>query len=620
MATKQQEKQAKHTQKLVQAADNVIAFPPMSPGKHSSVPDDRPGFSAYEYPVKLPKELDRNLHTFAGKLSTGLSPASILLAYTDWLAHLSAYPAKQQELLLDAGRKWRDYAAYSAARLSGQNAACCMEPEEQDNRFDDTRWEALPFALYSQGFLLAQDWWQNATQHIRGVSEHHSAMVQFLTRQWLDMLSPSNNLFTNPEVLDQTVKENGRNLQRGLEHWQEDMERLMENRLPRGAEAYELGTDLATAEGTVVYRNHLFELIQYTPQTPRVHPEPILLIPAWIMKYYILDLSPDNSMVRYLVEQGHTVFMISWKNPGREDASLSMEDYLKDGALRAIDLATEITGQPVHATGYCIGGTLLAIAAAYLAQEQRGDHLKTVNFFTTQLDFREAGELLLFIDDSQLAYLEDLMWQQGYLEKWQLSGAFNMLRSKDLIWSRAVREYLLGENEQMFDLMAWNADATRLPARMHSDYLRQLYLNNDLANHRYYVGGTPIYLEHITQPVFSVATEKDHIAPWPSAFKMHELFDTELTFVLTNGGHNAGVVSEPGHKGRRYRVQTRQTQNGYLSAEQWKQEAKEQDGSWWPEWQQWLKARSSHKAAPPEMGGGIYPPLEDAPGKYVHIR
>ena len=508
---------------------------------------------------------------------------------------------------------------YVQGSLLGHECGPCILPEEKDDRFADMLWQELPFAFYAQGFLLIDHWWQLATTHIHGVSRHHTEIVNFVTRQWLDMFSPSNFLLTNPEVIKTTFDEQGQNLIRGFNHLIDDISRFIQNKLPRGAEQFKLGVDLATCEGKIIYRNSLFELIQYTPKTPKVYPEPVLIIPAWIMKYYILDLSPKNSMVKFLVEKGHTVFMISWKNPDKEDALYDLSDYLKEGVLKAIEIVSMIIpNQKIHATGYCVGGTILTIAAAYLAKKNK-NILKSLTLFTTQVDFADAGELLMFIDESELAYLDDLTWNQGNLKKWQLSGAFNMLRSKHLIWSRGVRDYLKGKEEEMIDLMAWNADATRIPYKLHSEYLRSLYLNNDLLEHRYRLDDVIIDLDDIRVPVFAVATEEDHIAPWKSVFKLHALLETGLTFVLANGGHNAGIVSEPGHKGLKFAISVSNARDHYLSPEGWRKIAEKKAGSWWSTWQNWLKDHSETKTSPPEMGAekkGLKP-LEDAPGQYV---
>ena len=571
---------------------------------------------------KKPSDLDRMVHAWMGKMTGGMSPASLILAYQDWLLHMSAYPKKQQDLTIDAASKAKSFWNYVAARMLNKDCEACIEAEEKDNRFEEEAWQQMPFDFYKQGFLLAQDWFGKATNNIHGVSKHHTEIVNFMTRQWLDMVSPANFISTNPEVIKATLDQNGENLIKGARNAIEDMQRFINNKPKRGTENFELGKDLATCEGKVVYRNYLFELIQYSPKTKQVYPEPVLIVPAWIMKYYILDLSPENSMVKYLLEKGHSVFMISWKNPDKGDANLGLHDYLKDGVMQATEAISDIVpDQKIQAVGYCIGGTLLSIAAAHMANKNI-DRLKSLTLFTTQVDFEEAGELLMFVDESQLAYLEDLMWEQGYLKEWQLSGAFNMLRSKDLIWSRVVKEYLLGKDAASFDLLAWNADATRLPYKMHSEYLRSLYLNNDLAEHRYKVDGNTVNLSDIKIPVFAVATQKDHIAPWRSVFKLHELLDTELTFVLTKGGHNAGIVSEPGHEGRKFQLSQAKDTDGYVSANKWLENVEEKNGSWWPDWQNWLKDHSGNKVKAPDIGAPSkgYKQLEDAPGTYVHMR
>jgi polyhydroxyalkanoate synthase len=339
------------------------------------------------------------------------------------------------------------------------------------------------------------------------------------------------------------------------------------------------------------------------------------------MKYYILDLSPENSMVKYLVDQGHTVFMISWKNPDVSDRDLGMEDYVHLGLEEALQAVKAITNQQrVNAVGYCIGGTLLSILAATLASD--GDKsLATMTFFATQTDFEEAGELLLFVDDSQLSFLEDVMWEQGYLDKTQMAGAFELLSSNDLIWSHLVNDYLQGNRRGMNDLMAWDADATRMPYRMHSEYLSHLFLKNDLAEGRYTVDGKQVALEDINMPIFCVGTVRDHVAPWKSVYKVHLLTDSEVTFVLTSGGHNAGIVSEPGHKGRTYQIATASHDARYKPPGQWQQQTPMHEGSWWEAWQEWLAKHSAGKIKPPAMGNDKdYTSLADAPGTYVFVK
>ncbi|HJW55983.1 MAG TPA: alpha/beta fold hydrolase [Burkholderiaceae bacterium] len=569
--------------------------------------------------IEPPTSIDRLLHASMGRVTGAISPASLALAYFDWALHLAESPGKWAKLSEKALRKSIRLGGYVARAASGAACEPCIEPLPQDFRFRDEKWQHWPFNVIQQSFLLHQQWWHNVTTGIGGVSPHHEQVVSFVARQLLDIASPVNFLATNPEVLDATVREGGQNLVRGAMNFLEDMERASGMKPPVGAEAFQPGRDVAITPGQVVLRNRLIELIQYTPVTDKVQAEPILIVPAWIMKYYILDLSPANSLVNYLVGQGHTVFMISWHNPGAEDRDLGMDDYLRLGVLDALAAVQAIVpGSKVNAVGYCLGGTLLAIAAALLAQKG-GDQLNSMTLLAAQTDFTEAGELMLFIDDSQLDYLEDIMWNQGYLSTRQMAGAFQLLRTNDLVWSRIVQQYLIGRRAPITDLLAWNADATRMPYRMHSEYLHRLFLNNDLFQGRFKVDGKPVALSDIRAPMFVLGTETDHVAPWQSVYKINLAAGADQTFVLTSGGHNAGVVSEPGHKGRYFRMSHTLSAANYVDPLTWYATTPPMEGSWWPSWSAWLKQHSRGSVAPPAMGAGEkgYLSFGPAPGRYV---
>jgi polyhydroxyalkanoate synthase len=565
--------------------------------------------------------LDPPVHALQARWSASLSVESLYLAFADWMLHLLRSPGKRFDLLqlgLAQAQQLQAYLCKCAMQHDGKVTPCAELPAN-DSRFADPAWRLWPFDVLHQCFLLQQRWWHAATTGVHGVSTHHQTVMDFVARQWLDVLSPGNFLFTNPVVLERTKQEGGRNLMRGVLNWMEDLLRYISGTPESGSERFVVGRDVAVTPGRVVLRNTLIELIQYSPTTQTVRPEPILIVPAWIMKYYVLDLSPANSLIRYLIAQGYTVFCISWKNPDRGDARLSMDDYLNLGvraALAAVN--TMVPHQRVHSVGYCLGGTLLSIAAAAMAREG-DDRLASMTLLAAQADFTEPGELALFVDESGISLLEDQMGQAGYLTATQMAGAFQMLRSYDLLWSRMINDYLLGERRGMNDLLAWNADATRMPATMHSQYLRRLYLDNDLAEGRYRVDGKPVELKDIAAPVFCVATETDHVAPWHSVYKVHHLFTGEVTFVLTSGGHNAGIVSEPGHPGRRFRMLKHPRGAATLASDAWLSQAERKEGSWWPAWVDWLNAHSDAPTPPPRIGlpGTRESELLPAPGCYV---
>ncbi|RXG97766.1 PHA/PHB synthase family protein [Bradyrhizobium zhanjiangense] len=569
-------------------------------------------------PASEPYPLDRAFHAMLARFTGGISPMALSLAWLDWSSHLAAAPQRQMEIsrnvLRDTGRLLE-----AVAHATSQKPWSVIQPQGRDRRFRQPQWEVPPFNLLAQAFLLAERWWHDATTGVRGVSHANEAIVEFSVRQMLDMLAPSNFAATNPQVLEKAFQSGGENFVFGWQNWCSDLMRLLSASKPAGHAQFVVGKTVAASPGNVVYRNELIELIQYHPTTAQVRPEPVLIVPAWIMKYYILDLSPQNSLVKYLTAQGFTVFAISWRNPDANDRDVAFDDYRKLGVMAALDTIGRIMpGRRTHALGYCLGGTLLSIAAAAMARD--GDRrLGTITLLAAQTDFTEAGELTLFINESQVAFLEDMMWQRGYLDTTQMAGAFQLLRSNELIWSRLSHDYLMGESSPPSDLMAWNADATRLPYRMHSEYLRQLFLNNELAEGRYRVEGRSISLSDIHAPMFVVGTLADHVAPWRSVYKIHYQVDADVTFLLTSGGHNAGVVAPPDDAGHSYQVMTKAADAPYVGADEWLKLAQRVEGSWWPEWAGWLAARSGEPCDPPQIGLGDAPSgLREAPGDYVH--
>jgi polyhydroxyalkanoate synthase len=558
--------------------------------------------------------IDRMAHASVAKATSGLSPSVLGEAWMDWATHLAVSPGKQLHLM--------EQAMSNMQALWSMGHADSAPETPKDRRFVGAGWQKYPFNVWSQAHQRNWQWWQDAMTGVHGVAPEHENRMAFVTGLIADTASPSNFAMTNPEVIAATVAEQGQNLIRGANNLVEDIGQRNGTAQQTGPQPFEVGRNLATTPGEVVFRNELIELIQYTPTTETVRPEPILIVPAWIMKYYILDLSAQNSLVRFLVAQGYTVFMISWKNPDVDDRDLGMEDYRELGVMAAVDAVQEVAQTPkLHAVGYCIGGTLLSIAAAAMGRD-KDERFASLTLLAAQVDFTEAGPLRLFINDSEVTMIEDMMAEQGFLSSDQMAGAFALLRSRDLIWGPAIRDYLLGQRGDAFDLMAWNADATRMPARMHSEYLRKLFLNNDLAEARYRVGGKAIAVSDIRAPIFAVGTEDDHVAPWQSVYKMHLFADTDMTFVLTSGGHNAGIVSEPGHARRHYRIADTAADAAYRAPAEWLANNVVQDGSWWTVFLSWLEARSGTFVTPPSMGtaSGKYKALCDAPGTYVMQR
>jgi polyhydroxyalkanoate synthase len=570
-------------------------------------------------PAAHPHEsLDRASRAAVAYMSAGVSPHAFIEAWSDWALHLVRAPGRQLELA--------ERARENMTRLLGQSllpnsdVQPAFVPKAYDHRFRHPGWEKPPFRNMQQGFLAVQDWWDYATDHLRGLRPKDADRTRFMARQMLDLLSPSNFSALNPEIIEETRKSSGKNLAEGAHNFMHDFVNTVAQVQDPAPEGFQIGKDLACTPGEVVFRNDLFELIQYAPQTDKVQAEPILIVPAWIMKYYILDLSPHNSMVKYLVDQGFTVFLISWCNPTADQADLSLEDYRERGVIAALDAVNAIVSErKVHAVGYCLGGTILAIAAATMAREN-DERLASISLMAAQVDFAEAGELLLFLDESQIAFLEDMMWEKGYLDRPQMARAFSAIRSEDLIYSRAVRRYYLGKEDLPTDMGVWVSDTTRMPARMHSEYLRGLFLENRLTAGRFAVNGRVIALKDISAPIFAVGTETDHIAPWKSVYKTQLFTDSDMTFVLTSGGHNSGIINEPKLARGHHRISRRAAGALYVGPEAWVAQNTPQPGSWWPAWKSWLEGKSSGVAPAPFIGAPDkgFVPIVQAPGTYVH--
>ena len=583
----------------------------------------QPPAAAQDAPLPSFETLDHVARALIARVTQGISPHVPAAAWFDWLSHLSRAPGRQLELAMQAFIFTGRLLSWANAR-DGVNAALPFPPDIRDRRFADPAWQKMPYLFCEQAFLAQEQWWQNATRQIRGQNARkrrprciHGAPIARRRVAVECSLAQSGDRRAHAQGVRRQSHARRQQFRRGLlsRSWRCSRRAL--------EPAFRVGENIAATPGEVIYRNNLIELIQYRPTTPNVFAEPVLIVPAWIMKYYVLDLLPEHSLVRYLVSRGFTVFMISWRNPTAADRDITFDDYRTQGvmdALRAVNAV--VPGRKVHACGYCLGGTLLAIAAATMARDG-DDRLASATLLAAQTDFSEAGELMLFVDESQIAFLEDMMWDQGVLDTRQMAAAFTALRSNDLFWSKMTREYLLGDREPPTDLTAWNEDRTRLPYRMHSQYLRGLFLENRLSAGRYAVDGRVIALKDIEVPMFAVATETDHIAPWKSVYKLHLFTDGELRFVLTNGGHNAGVVSEPGHPHRHYHFATRQHDDRYVDSTTWLAHAERAEGSWWEQWQAWLAERSdAQRVAPPPMGSPEHglPPLCAAPGTYVHQR
>ncbi len=591
--------------------------------------------------------LDQAFRAQLTKVSMGLSPIALSLAYADWAMHLATSPGQQMLLAQRALSLSQQALAKPWQRVLAKEADS-QASGEGDLRFNDPSWQQWPYSVLKESFQASEAWWREATQ-VEGISNHHRHMMEFFARQGLDALSPSNFARTNPVAVKTAQQSLGQSWLKGWQNLTHDWLDQQQQK-HRGSDdasrlkplPFKVGKDVAVTPGKVVFRNHLIELIEYTATTAKVDPEPLLIVPSCIMKYYILDLSPANSMVRYLVEQGHTVFMLSWRNPDVSDRDLGMQEYLQGGVMAAMAAVKSLTGAPrIHALGYCLGGTFLAIVAAGLgrrkpqAQRRAGakntrrrhddgvaldamPELATVTILAGQSDFSEPGELGVFIDDEQLKTLRESMARTGYLSGKQMAGSFQFLNSRDLVWSHSTRRYLLGQDDIGNDMMSWNADVTRLPERMHNEYLSSLFLNNALAEGHYRVAGVGVALMDIRAPLLVVGTVRDHVSPWQSVYKIHLLTDTQTTFILVAGGHNAGIVSEPGHARRSYQINSVEKGHAWVEPDVWAAQAPVLEGSWWPAMHAWLHARSGKPVRAPVIDSKIV--LGEAPGEYVMVR
>jgi polyhydroxyalkanoate synthase len=555
----------------------------------------------------------------AGGLGMG-DPASIGTAFLEMTAKMMTDPAKLFEAQMGL---WKDYLTlceHTAKRASGQEPTPVIKERDDDRRFLDPSWSEDPlFNFIKQTYLLSARWLLATVRDVEGLDEKTAQKVDFYTRQFADAMSPSNFVLTNPEVLRATIESGGENLIQGLNNLLEDMERG-KGRLAikmTDLDAFEMGRNLAITPGKVVYQNELMQLIQYEPMTKEVYRRPLLIMPPWINKYYILDLRPENSFIKWAVEHGHTVFVISWVNPDERLADKSFEDYMFEGPLAALDAIEKATGEKqANLIGYCLGGTLLSCTLAYMAA--KGDkRVASATFFTSMTDFSEAGELSVFIDEEQLSSLEHRMNEKGYLEGRDMGKTFNLLRANDLIWSFVVNNYLLGKDPFPFDLLYWNSDSTRMPAAMHSFYLRNMYQKNLLVEPGgITLDGVPIELSKIETPAYIISTREDHIAPWRATYAATQIYAGPIRFVLAASGHIAGVVNPPAKK--RYGHWT----NPKLppSPDAWLRGATEHKGSWWPDWQRWVASKGGKKVKARIPGSGKLKVIENAPGSYAKVR
>src|SRR5712671_4264978 len=546
-------------------------------------------------------------------------PMAIGAAFFDMTAKLMADPSRLVQAQLSL---WNDYMTLwqrTAQRFLGGASEPVIEAGSEDRRFRDQAWSDNGlFDFIKQSYLMTASWLQGTVKNVEGLDERTARKVDFYTRQFVDAIAPSNFVLTNPEVLRATIESRGENLLNGLKNLLDDLERG-KGRLAikmTDMEAFRIGENIGVTPGKVVYQNDLMQLIQYEPTTEKAKRRPLLIIPPWINKFYILDLRPGNSFIRWAVSQGHTVFVISWVNPDERLAAKTFTDYMVEGPLAALDAIEQATGErEANVIGYCLGGTLLASTLAYMAAK-RDNRIKSATYFVTMVDFAEAGELSVFIDEEQLSALEERMNAKGYLEGRDMAASFKMLRANDFIWSFVVNNYLLGKSPFPFDLLYWNADSTHMPAAMHSFYLRNMYEENSLAK----PGGislddVPIDLRKIGTPSFLLSTREDHIAPWRSTYAATQIYRGPVKFMLSASGHIAGVVSPPGSKYGHW-----ENDKNPPTPEEWLSTATARPDSWWPVWERWISHYTGGEVPARHPGEGKLTPIEDAPGSYVKVR
>jgi polyhydroxyalkanoate synthase len=551
-----------------------------------------------------------------------LEELGINKAFMELGTKLLSNPEKLAEVQLKAWDEYLKLWQVTLSRFLGDPAKPVRAPARGDSRFRSEVWENnFVFDYIKQSYLIAADAIQSAVAEVKGLDPTNARKVAFFTRQYVDALAPTNFVFTNPEVLKTTLDTRGKNLLEGLKHLLGDLERGKGSLAISMTDysAFELGRNVATTKGKVVFQNDLMQLLQFEPTTPRVDRTPLIICPPWINKYYILDLREKNSFIKWATDQGITVFVISWVNPDKRHAHKTFEDYMFEGPLAAMDAVRDATGEPaVNLIGYCLGGTLTACMLSYLKQTRQSKRVKSVTFFTTMIDFSEPGELGVFVDEAIVDNLEKRMEARGYLEGSEMAGTFNMLRDNDLIWSFVVNNYLLGKSPFPFDLLYWNSDSTRMPARMHTFYLRNMYIRNLLAKPgALELGGVRLDLSQVDTPAYFISTIEDHIAPWKSTYAGARLLGGPVRFVLGGSGHIAGIVNPPAAQKYNY-----WTNDGPLveNPDEWLAGAQRHEGSWWTDWAAWVHAFSGGEVAARRPGDGALPVLEDAPGSFAKLR